>query len=260
MPGLFPIVRLFDSEDGSELVFPANPEEIHTAAATETRTIALDEYGTLARPLGRPPTTYSWSGVFFGAARVGLPGIPPALWRPPPDLRWQLEMWHDRQPRRPPLQPLELTVAGPTVATIHKPVFITRLGFTWRGGWGDLAYELELTEWRAALVGIDDGAETQDSLAAAEAIEGEGADEPPLPAQYAVQPGDSLWAIAQQLLGDGARWEEIWAIDGNRETIGPNPDLIHPGQVLLIPGGTNEADQALGDLLLVDLAEALERA
>jgi LysM domain len=263
VPGLLPIIRLHDSEDGSELIFPTNPADVRTSAGTETRSITLDEYGTLSRPLGRPPTTYAWSGTFYGLDRagMGLPGIPIALWRPPADLRWQLEDWHDRQPRRPPLQPLELTVAGPHIPTILKPVYITRLDFGWAGGFGDLTYALELTEWRAALVGIDDGTETEDALAAPEAIEGEDLTEPPLPAQYGVQDGDSLWGIAQHLLGDGSRWEEIWAIEGNQETIGPDPDLIQHGQVLLLPGGTTEGDEReLGDLLLVDLVEAASNA
>jgi nucleoid-associated protein YgaU len=50
---------------------------------------------------------------------------------------------------------------------------------------------------------------------------------------YTVDSGDSLWAIAKQELGDGNRWREIY--EANKETIGKNPDLIHPGMVLKIP-------------------------
>jgi len=48
-----------------------------------------------------------------------------------------------------------------------------------------------------------------------------------------VQPGDSLWKIAQQFLGDGTKWSKIY--DANKSAIGPNPDLIRPGQRLTIP-------------------------
>jgi LysM repeat protein len=48
-----------------------------------------------------------------------------------------------------------------------------------------------------------------------------------------VQPGDTLWALAQRHLGDGNRWNEIHAL--NRDVI-PDPNLIEAGQVLRLPG------------------------
>lgn len=50
---------------------------------------------------------------------------------------------------------------------------------------------------------------------------------------YTVKAGDSLWKIAKRHYGDGNRWRRIY--EANEGTIGPNPDLIHPGQVLVIP-------------------------
>ncbi len=55
------------------------------------------------------------------------------------------------------------------------------------------------------------------------------------PRTYIVQPGDTLSGIAQQQLGDASRWPEIFAL--NRGTI-RHPDLIFPGQVLVLPGDT----------------------
>jgi murein DD-endopeptidase MepM/ murein hydrolase activator NlpD len=56
---------------------------------------------------------------------------------------------------------------------------------------------------------------------------------------YTVQPGDSLSAIAQRLLGDSGRWRELY--DQNRSVIGANPNLIVAGQVLSVPGGAPSA-------------------
>jgi hypothetical protein len=55
-----------------------------------------------------------------------------------------------------------------------------------------------------------------------------------------VRPGDSLWVIAARRLGPSAGPEQIAAAwprwyHGNRETIGADPDLIMPGQVLKAP-------------------------
>ena len=50
--------------------------------------------------------------------------------------------------------------------------------------------------------------------------------------QIVVQPGDSLWRIAQQVYGRGLRYTVIY--DSNRARI-RDPDLIYPGQVLELP-------------------------
>jgi nucleoid-associated protein YgaU len=56
---------------------------------------------------------------------------------------------------------------------------------------------------------------------------------------YVVRPGDSLWAIAARLLRNhdpaavAAAWPELYRL--NAATIGPDPDLIHPGTELRLP-------------------------
>ena len=50
---------------------------------------------------------------------------------------------------------------------------------------------------------------------------------------YVVFRGDSLWRIARTHLGAGRRWPEIY--DRNRDVIGGNPNLIRPGQRLVLP-------------------------
>ena len=59
------------------------------------------------------------------------------------------------------------------------------------------------------------------------------------PSHHAVLPGDSLWRIAATTLGtdDPARVARYWPRihRANRDVIGPDPDLIIPGQVLELP-------------------------
>jgi nucleoid-associated protein YgaU len=50
---------------------------------------------------------------------------------------------------------------------------------------------------------------------------------------YVVQPGDTLWGIAQEQLGNGALYMEIY--NANKAVIGSNPDLIKVGMELVIP-------------------------
>jgi LysM repeat protein len=51
---------------------------------------------------------------------------------------------------------------------------------------------------------------------------------------YTVQAGDTLWGVATTYYGDGTRYPEIY--EANLSTIGGDPNLILPGQILTIPG------------------------
>lgn len=65
---------------------------------------------------------------------------------------------------------------------------------------------------------------------------------------YTVVRGDSLWRIAARVLSAGGGpdaghdvavyWPRIY--DANRDVIGSDPDLIHPGQVLTLPAWSVE--------------------
>jgi nucleoid-associated protein YgaU len=63
---------------------------------------------------------------------------------------------------------------------------------------------------------------------------------------WQVAPGDHLWSIAEETLAEGGASpsesdvEHYWRrlIDANREAIGLNPDLIHPGMLLTLPTTT----------------------
>jgi nucleoid-associated protein YgaU len=48
-----------------------------------------------------------------------------------------------------------------------------------------------------------------------------------------VRPGDTLWALAAEHLGDPERWPELYA--ANRAVVGADPDLIRPAQRLRLP-------------------------
>jgi hypothetical protein len=63
----------------------------------------------------------------------------------------------------------------------------------------------------------------------------------PPPPRYIVKPGDNLWDISSATLGHGAEWPRLWRYNNRQDVIRmtkrgiPNPDLIYPGQILLLP-------------------------
>jgi hypothetical protein len=55
----------------------------------------------------------------------------------------------------------------------------------------------------------------------------------PIPTEYIVQPGDYLRRIAKRFYGNENLWQRIY--DANQQVIGNDPNLILPGQRLVIP-------------------------
>ena len=50
---------------------------------------------------------------------------------------------------------------------------------------------------------------------------------------YVVKSGDTLSDIAQSEMGDAKRWPELY--EANKDAVGKNPVMIHPGLELKIP-------------------------
>ncbi|QSR31292.1 hypothetical protein CFI00_12405 [Nocardioides sp. S5] len=64
----------------------------------------------------------------------------------------------------------------------------------------------------------------------------------PVTIDYTVKRGDSLWRIAERMLGEGARYTEI--VELNREVLHGRPDFIVAGTVLKVP---HEADSSAAE-------------
>lgn len=71
-------------------------------------------------------------------------------------------------------------------------------------------------------------------------------------ATYVVQPGDSLWRIAEQKLGAGERYPEIISL--NADLLGNGPDFLKPGWRLQIPEATAPL-RTTGEELTVTVAK-----
>lgn len=74
----------------------------------------------------------------------------------------------------------------------------------------------------------------------------------PTAATYVVQPGDSLWRIAEQKLGAGERYPEIISL--NADLLGNGPDFLKPGWRLQLPAAAAPLS-ATGDELTVTVAK-----
>ena len=70
------------------------------------------------------------------------------------------------------------------------------------------------------------------------------------PRTITVDAGDTLWSLTDELLGPGpdsvAEISAAWPLlyEANQDVIGPHPDLIEPGQVLIVPAAVTTQEQS----------------
>lgn len=231
MPIEFTLRSVDDPGGTTALTLPSNPTEFSVASSPSFTSVSIDGIGEVMLPNGRSSTVYSWDSVFYGAARAVLTTLV-RNWRPPTDIVAQIDNWVDQQVRT--RRALVLVISD---TNVNKDVWIQSWTYTPQGGFGDIAYSLELVEARWIQVSIDgDAAGTPSGAVSSEGpTPDDGGEAAPTPSKYIVQSGDYLIKIAKAVYGDSSRWREIY--DANRELIGSNPDLIFPGQELDIPGG-----------------------
>lgn len=104
------------------------------------------------------------------------------------------------------------------------------------GELGDIYFNIKLSEWKnyaAKKVVLPEPKVTEETPKATVEQPRAGTPPDPVPASYTVKSGDCLWNIAKKQYGDGSRWREIY--NANKGVLGPNPNLIYPGQVITIP-------------------------
>lgn len=204
---------------GGQLRFPVNPEEVTIEGAKKIETVSIINIGDVDFPVGDERTGISFSSFFpaeYDPSYCRYPDIPD-----PEQAIGTLAAW------RIAGKPVRLLITETQVNTL---VLIIQMTHRYVGGEpGDIYFDLSLRYWKEIKVRTADEAQTG-------IIKVQGRVRPdvrPTPKTYVVKPGDSLWKIAKMLLGNGSRWTEIY--NQNKKVIGSNPNLIRPGQKLVIP-------------------------
>ncbi len=123
-------------------------------------------------------------------------------------------------------RPVRLRITG---MNINTACMIEEFSYREKGGQpGDVYYDLVLKEYRFIQSKIVESSASASgtSATAVRTVERQS------PSTYTVKKGDSLWAIAKLQYGDGSRYREIY--EKNKKIIGPDPNLIKPGQELVL--------------------------
>jgi LysM repeat protein len=142
----------------------------------------------------------------------------------PREFVYLMEIWRRKR------EPIRYVVTG--VHGGNNPVTIRdfQIEAERAGSPGDVYFTLTLKEYRHSSVKtVDTSKKTQKKKSRPPASK------PTQKKTYTVKNGDSLWKIAarKDIYGDGNKWRKIY--DANKKVIGKNPNLIYPGQKLVIP-------------------------
>ena len=201
----------------SGIRFPMLPENVNITGEAKFMSYSTISLGDVKIPRGKGVEEISWSGMFPGASRKGASYI--RAYTKADDLIQSLRSIRDNGTR------CTLLVTG---TCINLEVYISKFSGKYVGNL-DFNYDISLSAARD--IKIYTTSELQISKPAEPRVE-----RPETATQtktYTVKTGDCLWRIAQQLLGSGNRYMEIYNL--NRDKIS-DPSLIYTGQVLRIPG------------------------
>lgn len=194
---------------GERLTLEVNPTELSFSRSTGMMKQELLTVGEYAEPTRR--------GLLSATISTFLPGSNSpfkSAGRTQADTLRLLMRWQEEG------ETLRLTVPG--VSTVS--CFISSFSKSALEGDMDVPISLELTQRRTL---------REKAAAAGRAVEEARRGELKKPSEYTVKAGDNLSRIAKLIYGDSAKWRDIY--EANQSVIGSNPNLIRPGQELVLP-------------------------
>jgi hypothetical protein len=202
---------------GETFIFPVNPEEISIRRDRQFETVNILPLGEIDVPQQEKVREISFSSFFPKLHDDRYCGCGGESKHPDPQ---------DAMNRLTAIMngktPVRLIISDTAVNVL---AFLSAHNSTFHGGEpGDVYFDVTFRTYRDLKVKT---AGTGASGTPARP------DHRPVPKVYAVKSGDTLWAIAKLLLGDGSKWRTLY--EKNKTVIGPDPNRIRPGQKLVLP-------------------------
>lgn len=210
---------------GPDFQFPVNPEEVAIRREKHYDTINIISLGEFDIPKGEKVKEIAFSSFFprtYDPSYCRYPDIP--------DPKTAMDLLTTYMNRKTPLR---LIIADEGAKVINALVMLSAHASQIRGGEpGDIYFEVTFRTWRDMKVRT---APTPSGKASSGEVKIQSlrTDTKPVPKVYIVKPGDSLSAIAKRELGSSSKWSAIY--QKNKALIGKDPNLIRPGQKLVMP-------------------------
>ena len=225
-------IYIKEKEGSREIRIPWLPDDIYYRSG-EASVASFDilKKGPVDVPTGVGLKELSWESTFPGLNHTGLMllrGTPMS----PEYYQNIIEDWK--------LKGTVLTCMV-TAYPVNFDCYVKDYNGTLTGPFGDINYEIQLKEKKEIVIGKSLAASSGGSEETSED------DETTRPAEktesYTIKSGDNLWTLAQQYMGDGSRWHEIYeankeALDQAAADMGHNSNdgtWIFPGTTINIP-------------------------
>jgi len=214
---------VFFDKDNVTYRLPVNPEEIETSSAQAIEKYEILKLGQIAIPTHMELKQYSFEAEF--------PHRPLHYVETSGDYRgpdFYLRLFEQWRQEKAPVRFIASNGIGDDINTL---VLIEELTVIERAGEeGDKYVSFKLLEYREygkkSVVVVQSNKATVKKESTAPKVN------PKSNGVHVVQPGDTLWAIAKKYYGNGAQYTKIY--NANKSII-KNPNLIYPGQKLVIP-------------------------
>ena len=218
-------IYIREKNGSREIRVPWLPEEIeYKSGGVEAVEYSIMGKGPVEIPTGAGLRELSWNSRFPGELRTDKSMLR-GSWKSPAWYHGILEGWRKSGTR------LNVLVTG---YPINFDAFLENYDGKASGGFGDLEYELTFKEYPAISVTYT----VQKNTSA-------GTKRPATQStSYTIKRGDSLWLIAQKMMGSGAKWQTLYQanktiIESTAKRYGrsssSNGKWIYPGVVIQIP-------------------------
>lgn len=207
--------------NGKERVrLPVNPESNEYSSPYSYTNTEVEGLGAIIIPGRRGLKEFKIDTFWprhYNPAYCGYKGF-----MKPGDFIKKMEKWRSAR------KPIRYIVTGAGAVNLQVVIQSIEVTAEQAGSPGDIYFSLELKEYREIKISKTKAAKKKKSSRPS-------APKPAPAKTYTVRKGDCLWNIAKKksIYGNASKWRKIY--NANKKLIGKNPNLIYPGQKLVIP-------------------------